>query len=632
MVLYILVFFVVAAPVVVYLSLNYYRASVEKSVEEQQSMLVARIADELDQKMIFSQDTLITASRSINPKIISTPSKAEEFLYNNLALISIFDNGVFLFTSDGKMIAETSQKPSRIGMDFSYREYMKRTIATKRPVISPPFISSMSHHHPAVMFTVPIIDDNGKLLAVFGGSIDLMKPNFLGALSEAKIGKNGYFHLSTADHITIIHPEKDRIMAPAPTGQNKLYDKAIREFEGAGKTETDSGMHMISAFRRLKTVDWGISANYPENEALEPIRGATRFAWVMVLFGGIVTGAVFWLVTRQLIAPLISFTEQIRMIHADEDHNRKVEISTNDEIRELATVFNGLMSNLDEKEKNLKMVNEDLELRVAERTEQLEQTNRMLQVEIQNSESAQEEITCLNEDLSRRAFSLETINRELESFSYSISHDLRAPVRHIKGYINILKEDHADKFDAEVNQLFNRISASSGKLEQLISDILDLSRVTLTEIRNVSVDLSRIASEVACILRENEPGRSVEFDIEDGVTLTGDPALLQLVMQNLLENAWKYSARSASSLIRFGKIESGNETTCFVSDNGIGFDMANADLIFGVFQRLHSSADYEGSGIGLATVQRIIHRHEGRIWAEGDVDKGSTFYFSIPQA
>jgi signal transduction histidine kinase len=632
MVLYILVFFAVAAPIVVYLSLNYYRESVEKSVEEQQSMLVSRIADELDQKIIFSQDTLISASNSLSPKIIASPFRAEEFLYNNLALISIFDNGVFLFTPAGKLIAETSQKPGRIGMDFSYREYMKRTLTTKRPVISPPFISSMSHHHPAVMFTVPILDDSGKLLAVFGGSIDLMKPNFLGTLSEAKIGKNGYFQLSTADHITIIHPEKDRIMAQAPSSQVKLYDKAIREFEGSGMTLSASGTQMISAFRRLKTVDWALSANYPENEALEPIRGATRFAWLMVFFGGILTGVVFWLVTRQLISPLISITEQIRMIHADEDHTRKVEISTNDEIRELATVFNGLISDLDEKERNLRVVNEELELRVAERTQQLEQTNRMLQIEIENSEAAQEEITCLNEDLSCRALSLETINRELESFSYSISHDLRAPVRHIKGYINILQEDHASKFDDEVVKLFKRISASSSKLEQLISDILDLSRVSLTEISNVSVNLSIIANEVACILRENEPGRLVEFDIEDGVTLTGDPALLQLVIQNLLENAWKYSARSASPLIRFGKIQSGNETTCFVSDNGIGFDMANADLIFGVFQRLHSSVDYEGSGIGLATVQRIIHRHGGRIWAEGGVDKGATFYFSIPQS
>jgi light-regulated signal transduction histidine kinase (bacteriophytochrome) len=165
----------------------------------------------------------------------------------------------------------------------------------------------------------------------------------------------------------------------------------------------------------------------------------------------------------------------------------------------------------------------------------------------------------------------------------------------------------------------------------LISDILDLSKVSRAEIRKVPVNLSGMAYELSCILRETEPGRNVAFEIENGVMITGDPALLQLVMQNLLENAWKYSARRESALIKFGTIQSCTETTCFVCDNGIGFDMADSDQIFGVFQRLNSSAEYEGTGIGLATVQRIIHRHNGRIWAEGSIDQGATFYFSIPQ-
>lgn len=629
MVLYLLVFYVVLAPAVVFLALNYYQQSVEKSVEEQQFMLVTRIAEELDQKIIFSRDALVAASRRITPRIIANPSRAEEFLYNNLSLISIFDNGVFLFSPSGRMIAETTQRPSRTGMDFSYREYVKRTIATRRPVISSPFISSMSHHHPAIMFTVPILDRSGALRAIFGGSIDLMKANFLGSLSQAKIGGNGYFHLSTADRMIIMHPVKDRIMTVSPPGRNRLYDRAVKGFEGAGETVTVSGMHSISAFKRLMTVNWILSANYPEREALAPIRRATSLAWAMVLLGGIMTGGVFWLVSRQLISPLISFTCQIEKIHRGECQGSRVEVETNDEIKELATVFNELMAGLEEKENQLKEVNEELELRVAERTEQLEETNQRLQIEIRNSASAQEEITCLNEDLNRRALSLEAINRELESFSYSISHDLRAPVRHIRGFIDILIEEHLTGLDMDTRALLTRISTTCGKLENLISDILNLSRVSRTEIRALPVNLSEMSREIVKVLQETEPPRKIEITIQDDVMVTGDPALLHLAMQNLLENAWKYSSRSEVSMIRFGRTAARDETVFFVADNGVGFDMAHADKIFGVFQRLHSSREYEGTGIGLATVQRIIHRHGGRIWAQGDAGKGATFYFTL---
>ncbi|MBT0666094.1 GHKL domain-containing protein [Geobacter pelophilus] len=629
MVLYILVFFALMSPGIVYLSLNHYRGAVEQSVEEQQFMLVSRIAEELDQKMIFSQDALISAARRVTAKIVSDPARSEDFLDNNLALLSIFDNGVFLFGPDGRMIAETTQRPSRTGMDFSYREYMIRTVATRKSVISPPFVSSMSHHHPAIMFTVPIFGDNGRLIAVFAGSIDLMKPNFLGSLAQAKIGKDGYFHLTTKDRIVIMHPVKNSIMTAFPPGREWLYDKAVQGFEGSGESIDTSGMHMISAFRKLKTVDWILAANYPEREALAPIRRANYLAWSLVLLGGVMIGGVLWLIMKQLIAPLISFTDQIRTIHSEDHHDRQVEVSTNDEIRELATVFNSLMSGLDEKERRLREINELLEIRVAERTAQLEATNRMLQVEIRNRAEAQEEIICLNEDLNRRALSLETINKELESFSYSVSHDLRAPVRHIKSFINILMEDHADKLDTEAELLLRRISDAGGKLEILINEILNLSKVSRAEINHLPVNLSALATDIAELLKETEPVRNVSFEIEDDVVVTGDPALMHMVMQNLMENAWKYSAKNDKSVIRIGTAVRDNEKTCFVKDNGIGFDMAYAEKMFGVFQRLHDASEFEGTGIGLATVQRIIHRHGGRVWAEAAEGKGATFFFTV---
>ncbi|QIN80454.1 hypothetical protein GBA65_20210 [Rubrobacter marinus] len=228
---------------------------------------------------------------------------------------------------------------------------------------------------------------------------------------------------------------------------------------------------------------------------------------------------------------------------------------------------------------------------------------------------------------------LEVTNRELEAFSYSVSHDLRAPLRSIDGFSQILLEDYADDLDEEGKDYLGRVRTASQRMGRLIDDLLGLSRVTRGALRRERVNLSTVAREVADGLRESRPDRDVEFEIQDGIEVHCDPRLVRVALTNLIGNAFKFTEKEERARIAFGEdlelSSRGRVPVYYVRDNGAGFDMEYADKLFGAFQRLHGSGEFEGTGIGLATVQRIVHRHGGRAWAEGEVGRGASFFFTL---
>jgi signal transduction histidine kinase len=235
----------------------------------------------------------------------------------------------------------------------------------------------------------------------------------------------------------------------------------------------------------------------------------------------------------------------------------------------------------------------------------------------------------LEQRVLERTEELSALNRELEAFSYSVSHDLRAPLRSLDGFSQALLEDHAGSLDREGSDYLHRIRAASQRMGGLIDDLLVLSRVTRSEIRWRPVDLSAIAHSIALELKQSQPGRDVEFVIARGMSTHGDERLLRVVMDNLLGNAWKFTSKHPRARIEFGLMEKEGQPVYYVRDDGAGFEMVYADSLFGAFQRLHGASEFPGTGIGLATVQRIIRRHGGRIWAEGTVERGATFYFTL---
>ena len=256
-----------------------------------------------------------------------------------------------------------------------------------------------------------------------------------------------------------------------------------------------------------------------------------------------------------------------------------------------------------------------------------------LQVEVEQRKQREDEIRKLNQELTNQARELESSNKELESFAYSVSHDLRAPLRHVVGYSELLQKQAASLLDDKSQRYMKTILESSKRMGNLIDDLLSFSRIGRAETRKMPVDLEQLVKEVVTDIGQETKGRDIAWKIDALPVCYGDRSMLKLVLVNLISNAVKFTRVRTQAEIEIGCARGDNdEVEVFVRDNGAGFEMQYANKLFGVFQRLHLAEEFEGTGIGLATVQRIIHRHGGKVRAEGAVDQGATFYFSVPKA
>jgi two-component system sensor histidine kinase/response regulator len=290
---------------------------------------------------------------------------------------------------------------------------------------------------------------------------------------------------------------------------------------------------------------------------------------------------------------------------------------------------------LEIKQQELQQAKETLEVRVSERTTELAQTNVRLQTELVERSRAEEQIKQLNEDLERRVVErtaqLADANDELEAFSYSVSHDLRAPLRHINGFAGTLIEEHRSQLVPEAQQLLKRIKEGTQKMARMIDDLLNLARL---DRRSIALQMTSLSSLVENVIHDLEPetaARKIEWRVGLLPSVNCDPGLIQQVFANLLSNAVKYTRRHAQAVIEVDQSTADGQLVLFVRDNGAGFNPKYSAKLFGTFQRLHSDHEFEGTGVGLATVQRIVRKHGGRIWAEAEINKGATFYFTLSE-
>jgi PAS domain S-box-containing protein len=264
---------------------------------------------------------------------------------------------------------------------------------------------------------------------------------------------------------------------------------------------------------------------------------------------------------------------------------------------------------------------------ITERMRSSEELNSILR----NLRERTEELTQANQTAKEKETALSSVNQELETFCYSVSHDLRSPLRGIDGFSQMLLIEYGHQLDEKAKSYLDRIRTATQRMGQLIDDLLKLSRLTRTEKTSQEVNLTKIAKRIMSELRSTEPNRDVSIKIQDGLFTVGDSVLLDSVLENLLGNAWKFTSKEPKAEIEFGRIRQNEKNVFFVKDNGAGFNMMYADKLFGAFQRLHKVNEYPGTGIGLASVRRIIRRHNGEVWAKSEIGKGSTFYFTIDE-
>jgi signal transduction histidine kinase len=310
----------------------------------------------------------------------------------------------------------------------------------------------------------------------------------------------------------------------------------------------------------------------------------------------------------RISAPILALAETATAASTRQDYSVRAPKFGEDELGALTDAFNEMLGRIEEQKRELQQHALGLEQRVAERTQELEHRN---------------------EQLRRNAAELLASNSELDAFAYSVSHDLRAPLRSIDGFSQVLLEDYAAQLGDAGRDSLQRVRAASQRMATLIDDLLKLARVTRAEMRTEHVDLSALAGDIVTDIQRAAPDHQVEFAIAPGLEAQGDSRLLRVVLDNLLRNGWKYSAKRPQPRVEFTAVEQNGDRVFVIKDNGAGFDMRYADKLFGVFQRLHSASEFEGTGVGLATVRRIVNRHGGRIWAEGVVDQGATFFFTL---
>jgi len=441
-----------------------------------------------------------------------------------------------------------------------------------------------------MMVSTPINDRREKLVAVLAGRLDLVD---LSSIMSAQSG------LSRSEKTYLINKSNFFVTEPY-SGQGYALKKTVRtEGVQAGLAGKDGvafyndyrNVPVIGAYKWLPQYNMCLVTEVDQAEAYAPINSMAGTMITIVSVLALLVLAVAFFLARTITQPLARLVAGAAEIGRHGHLDRKIGTDARDEIGELSRAFDRMANEL----KMTTVSIDDLERRIHERTAQLEDANR-----------------------------------ELEAFSYSVSHDLRAPLRAIDGYTRILLEDYRSLLDEEGKRICSVISEGAHKMSDLIDDLLTFSRLGRSALNPSSIDMEAMAKAVFQEMTTAQDRKRIDFQMEALPPAMGDPALLKQVWVNLLSNSIKFSRKKRRAVIKVRGERSDGEIAYSVKDNGVGFDMQYIDKLFGVFQRLHSVKDFDGNGVGLALVQRVVHRHGGRVWAEGEIDKGATFYFTLP--
>ena len=596
--------FVVAAGAIAFWALALFEAEKRSELSNDAAALAGVIAENVDGKLQMAHTALIAVAATVPPHALQDFSESESLLEHQVALHALFDNGLFLVSTEGRLIGESPPRPARRGSDVSAREYFHKTLETRKPYISKPYRSTHKPGQPALIMTAPVFGASGELIGLLYGSLDLLGSNVLADLAKFRLGRTGYVFLSAGRETMIVHPDPDRVMKPMPTpGQNPLFDRAVDGYEGSGETVTSTGVPMLQTFKRVKSTGWILGVNLPLEEFYAPIREARRYFLISTAAGTLVFLALVWLLTRRLIAPLTDMTRQVQGMVVEPSTGSRLATRSNDEIGVLGKAFNAMLD-------RLLRLNGELEQRVTERTA----------------------------DLKRARDEAERANRAKSDFLSATSHDLRTPMNAILGFSQLLESDTAERLSDRHRGQVREIRRAGSHLLELINDVLDLARVEagMQSVRMEPVPVAVLLDD--CLSLMQPAAREKGIRLSESVRspcqcfVSADRTRLKQVLVNLLSNAIKYNREHGSVDIGCTAIDE-HTIQISVSDTGPGLGPQQLKRLFQPFDRLGADAgSIEGAGIGLALSKRLVELMNGSIGVESSPGRGCRFWVRLERA
>ncbi|MBI4322416.1 MAG: HAMP domain-containing protein [Chloroflexi bacterium] len=568
---------------------------VRAEAEASQKALAVALASDVS-KYVGSYRSSLTALAGY-PGVLTLPLSEQHAVLRSF--IRAFPNGITYGTYDatGKELARSDDRPPT---SIAGRDVFEDARRTNGPSV---YVAvSANYGVPVFGFGEPVRDADGKFVGMVGNA--LASSQLAAILNQARPAPGSPVYLVDASGRAIAHPNQSLVATFAVLSATPAVATALASLDESGVASPEgAGGELIVAFARVPDLGWFVLVERPTSDALATVRNGRDASFGLLLIGIVLAVVAGTWLSRRLTAPLAIMARASGEL-AQGSVASSLPRGGTSEIRALVAAFGEMRD------------------RLIARTAEREQLLLEVQRHAAELNTANKKLDATNKDLS-------AANKELEAFTYSVAHDLRSPVGHRDGFSKVLLQDYGDKLDERGHQHLQFVREGSVKMGQLIDDLLGLTRVTRGELLRTAVDLSEIARSVAAELRAEQPERRIDLVIAPQLVAKGDLGLLRVVLENLLGNAWKFTSKRESARVEFDAVQQDGEAVYCVRDDGVGFDMVYADKLFRAFERLHSADEFPGTGIGLATVERIVRRHGGRVWAEAEVNKGAKFYFTL---